>query len=69
MNKTSVTALAFADIEGKYFAADLDGSDLIGLVKAHPFLFSVILGVIIVVGVLYGANYLIKKRKHEKPLV
>lgn len=30
---------ALAEIPGKYFAADLEGSDLMAIISAHPYMF------------------------------
>jgi len=50
------------EIPGKYFAADLDGSDLMGIVSSHPILFWTALGIFIVLLIGYIIFRLTKKK-------
>lgn len=53
---------AFAQVPGKYFAADLDASDLAGIVSAHPVLFWGGLVIVVALCLGYGINALIKSK-------
>lgn len=59
-----MTAPASAEIEGKYFAADLEGADLLGIVSNHPVSFLTVLDILVVAFAGY-CFYKFAKRKKE----
>ena len=57
------TSHVLAEIPGKYFAADLDAIGLLGIVKSHPTLFTIIFFAFVLFFLGYGIYHLVKKPK------
>jgi hypothetical protein len=53
----------FANIPGKYFAADLETSDLIKFSSDHPTIFWIGLGLVVLIFVIYSGFVLTKRSK------
>lgn len=62
-SKDTIALLAIGEIPGKYFAADLEGTDMLGIVSDHPLLFWSSLIVLGAVCVGYGIYRFIRKKE------
>ena len=51
------------EIDSRYFAADLEATDLLSIVSAHPYLFWGALVVFVVVCAWYGIRHFTKKEE------
>ena len=54
---------AFAEIPGKYLAADMSGDDLLGIAKSHPYLFWTVSALLVIGCIGYGIYHLTKKKE------